>query len=169
LEVEWLVGRERETHALTELLAGVGDRGAALVAQGAAGVGKSALLAAASAYARAQGMRVLTITGAQAEAQLPFAGLHQPLRPLLDHADELPVLQREALSAAFGMTDGTGEDSAPNRFLIALATLELLPDAAERTPLLILAEDAQWLDGSTADALAFVARRIETEPSVLGN
>jgi DNA-binding CsgD family transcriptional regulator len=162
-----LVGREREMRALTDLLDGVRDHGAALVVLGEAGIGKSALLAATSAHARAQGMRVLTITGAQAESLLPFAGLHQLLRPLLAQADELPAPQREALSAAFGMGDGLGENPAPNLFLIALATLELLSDAAEQTPLLVLVEDAQWLDRSTADALAFVARRVEAEPIVL--
>lgn len=165
--LEALLGREREIGVLNNLLDGVSDHGAALVMRGEAGVGKSALLAAASAHARGRGMRVLTITGAQAESLLPFAGLHQLLHPLLDQADELPVPQREALHAAFGMTDGSGFNPAPNLFLIALATLELLSSAAERTPLLVLAEDAQWLDGSTVDALAFVARRLESEPIVL--
>lgn len=162
-----LLGREREIRLLDDLIDGVNDHGAALVVRGEAGVGKSALLAAASARARVRGMRVLTVTGAQAESLLPFAGLHQLLHPLLDQADELPTPQRDAIYAAFGMGDGTGDRLAPNLFLIALATLELLSGAAERTPLLVATEDAQWLDGSTLDALAFVARRVETEPIVL--
>jgi DNA-binding CsgD family transcriptional regulator len=165
--MEALVGRERELHVLADLLDGVNDHGAALLVRGEAGVGKSALLTSAGARARTRGMRVLAATGAQAESLLPFTGLHQLLHPLLDHADELPAPQREALNAAFGMTDGRGDNPAPNLFLIALATLELLSDAAERTPLLVLAEDAQWLDSSTCDALAFVARRLDSEPIVL--
>jgi len=140
--MEALVGREHETHVFTELLDGVHHRGAALVVRGEAGVGKSALLASTSARARAQGMRVLTATGVQAEAQLPFAGLHQLLHPLLVAADELPGPQRSALHTAFGLSEA-------------------------QAPLLIIAEDAQWLDGATADALAFVARRVEAEPIVL--
>jgi DNA-binding CsgD family transcriptional regulator len=158
-----LLGREHESELLDDLVDGVGEHGAALVVRGEAGIGKSALLAVASARARAEGMLVLTATGVQTESQLPFAGLHQLLRPLLDHADELPAPQREALYAAFGVRD----DPAPNRFLIALATLELLSGEAERAPLLVIAEDAQWLDGSTTDMLAFVARRLEAEPIIL--
>jgi DNA-binding CsgD family transcriptional regulator/tetratricopeptide (TPR) repeat protein len=162
-----LVGREREIDTLNDLLNSVSDHGAALVLRGEAGVGKSALLASASAYASAQGMFVLTATGVQTETQLAFAGLHQLLRPLLAHAEALPAPQRDALHGAFGMHDGTSDEPAPNLFLIALATLELLANAAEQIPLLIIAEDAQWLDGSTVDTLAFVARRVEAEPIVL--
>src|SRR4029077_4770419 len=136
-------GRAREFAILATLVEHIDESGAALVVRGEAGVGKSALLAAASARARTRGMLVLAVTGAQAESLLPFAGLHQLLHPLLGHADELPPPQRAALSAAFGMTDSLGENPAPNLFLIALATLELLSAAAERTPLLVLIEDAQ--------------------------
>jgi AAA ATPase domain len=158
-----LFGREREISVLDKLIDGVSDHGTALLVHGEAGAGKSALLAAASARAKAQGMRVLTAAGVQAETQLPFAGLRQLLRPILHEANALPPPQRDALQAAFGMTD----DPAPALFLIALATLELLAGAAEHAPVLVIAEDAQWLDGSTCDALAFVARRVESEPIVL--
>src|SRR6476646_8837320 len=116
--MEALVGRAREFAILATLVDMLDERGAALVVRGEAGVGKSALLAAASAQARTRGMLVLTVTGAQAESLLPFAGLHQLLHPLLDHANELPAPQREALYAAFGMTDGMGDNPAPNLFLI---------------------------------------------------
>jgi hypothetical protein len=108
-------------------------------------------------------MRVLTTTGVQSETTLPFAGLHQLLRPILGEVGELPSRQRDALLAAFGMTDR----AAPDLFLIALAALELLAGVAARSPLLLIAEDAHWLDRSTADVLAFVARRLESEPMVL--
>jgi len=94
---------------------------------------------------------------------LPFAGLHQLLQPLLTGLDGLAAAQRGAVQAAFGLTDA----AAPDLFLIALATLDLLADAADRSPLLLIAEDAHWLDRPTNDVLAFVARRVSTEPIVL--
>src|ERR687887_386292 len=117
-----LVGRDRELGVLNALVDGVGDRGGALVVCGEPGIGKSELLAVAKLRATDRGMQVLTATGVQSEAHLPFAGLHQLLRPILARAEGLPVRQRVALLAAFGMTDA----AAPDRFLIALAALELL-------------------------------------------
>jgi predicted ATPase len=158
-----LVGREHELAALAGLVDGVGERGGVLMVSGEPGIGKSALLAMAGRRASDRGMRVLTATGVQSETHLPFAGLHQLLRPIITDADGLPVRQRVALLAAFGMTDA----AAPDRFLIALAALELLADTAARAPLLVVVEDAQWLDRSTDDVLAFVARRLASEPIVL--
>jgi hypothetical protein len=89
---------------------------------------------------------VLTATGVQSEAELPFAGLHQLLRPLPWNTETLPDPQKEALLAAFGRS----RMSVPDPFLIALAALELLTDAATRSPLLVLAEDAQWLGSRPA-------------------
>jgi DNA-binding CsgD family transcriptional regulator len=158
-----LLGREPELRLLDELVDRVGERGAALVARGDAGIGKSALLAAASRRARDRGMLVLSTAGVQSEAHLPFAGLHQLLRPVLNGVNELPAPQRAALLAAFGMT----EAAAPEFFLIALAALDLLGEAAARSPLLLVVDDAHWLDRPTSDVLAFVARRIEPEPIAL--
>ena len=158
-----LVGREHELAVLAGLVDGVGERGGVLMVSGEPGIGKSALLAMAGRRASDRGMRVLTATGVQSETHLPFAGLHQLLRPIITDADGLPVRQRVALLAAFGMTDA----AAPDRFLIALAALELLADTAARAPLLVVVEDAQWLDHPTDDVLAFVARRLASEPIVL--
>jgi DNA-binding CsgD family transcriptional regulator len=108
-------------------------------------------------------MAVLTTTGVQSEAHLPFAGLHQLLRPVRDRASELREVQRAALDAAFGLT----HEVAPEPFRIAMAALDLLSDVATDAPLLLVAEDAHWLDRPTADVLAFVARRIESDPVVL--
>ena len=98
---------------------------------GEPGIGKSALLHAAATSAGARGMRVLRTTGVESEAQLPFAGLHQLLRPVLDHPDTLAPPQRHAVLAAFGMT----ERETPDLFLIALAALNLLSEAATAEPL----------------------------------
>jgi DNA-binding CsgD family transcriptional regulator len=155
-----LYGREHELLVLDELIDGVGDRGAALVVRGEPGIGKSALLRAASDRAVANGMTSLRATGIQSETALAFAGLHQLLLPVIDGIEDLPGPQRDAVLSAFGMADA----AAPDLFLTALATLELLADVASATPLLLIVEDAHWLDRPTGDVLAFVARRIELEP-----
>ena len=108
-------------------------------------------------------MRVLEATGVQSETRLAFAGLHQLLRPTLAALVALPTPQRAAILASFGMI----EQAAPNLFLTALAALDLLSDAAAETPLLLIAEDAHWLDRSTVDVLLFLARRLELEPILL--
>lgn len=155
-----LVGRERELDALAALVDGIPDRGGALVVRGDPGVGKSTLLAAAQARAADRGVAVLATSGVEAEAHLPFAGLHQLLRPARPELGRLPRRQREAIEAAFGLADV----AAPDFFLIALATLELLGDVASSAPLLVVVDDAHWLDSATSDVLAFVARRLELEP-----
>jgi DNA-binding CsgD family transcriptional regulator len=158
-----LLGRSGEQELLTALLDEVGTRGQALVVRGEPGIGKSRLLALTAQTARERGMTVLTTSGVQSEAHLPFAGLHQLLRPVRERAVELPAVQRAALDAAFGLADG----GAPEHYRIAMAALDLLSDVATDAPLLLVAEDAHWLDRPTADVLAFVARRIESDPILL--
>jgi DNA-binding CsgD family transcriptional regulator len=155
-----LVGRDREQRVLADLLGALPRRGGALVLRAEPGMGKSALLAEAVAAAARRGLLVLSASGTQSETNLAFAGLHQLLRPVLGHLGDLPPRQRCALAAAFGMADGP----APELFLIALAALQLLSDAAARNPVVLAAEDAQWLDRPTADVLAFIARRVESDP-----
>jgi DNA-binding CsgD family transcriptional regulator len=163
MAVASLVGRGREAEMVARLLAGVHERGGMLVVRGEPGIGKSALLGQASGVAADRGMLVLSTAGVQSETNLPFAGLHQLLRPILAQIDQLVPLQRDAVMAAFGMTDA----AAPDPFLIAMAALELLSDAAARSPVTLIVEDAHWLDRPTADALAFVGRRVESDPIVL--
>ncbi len=155
-----LFGRDAEAAMLDRLVARIRERGGALVVRGDPGIGKTALLMAASDAASSKGLSVLRTAGAQSETELAFAGLHQLLRPVLARLDHLPRPQRDALSAAFGVLDVP----APNPFLIALAALNLLADAAEHVPLLLVIDDAQWLDPPTARALAFIARRVDAEP-----
>jgi len=158
-----LVGRDAETQLLASLLDGIQESGAALVLSGEPGIGKSRLLAAAAGLARERGFTVLTATGVQSEAHLAFAGLHQLLRPLRFRAADLPAHQRAALDAAFGLSD----EPAPELFRIAMAVLDLLCEGAAEAPLLVLVEDAQWLDRPTTEVLAFVARRLQSDPIVL--
>jgi DNA-binding CsgD family transcriptional regulator/tetratricopeptide (TPR) repeat protein len=145
------------------LFRAVTEHGGALIVRGDVGTGKSALLRAGARRAAERGMLVLTAAGVPSEAHLPFAGLHQLLRPVLGAADHLPRPQGDALAAAFGLNHGGASDL----FTTALAVLDLLAEVSERAPVLVVAEDAHWLDSSTADVLAFVARRLHSEAVVL--
>jgi DNA-binding CsgD family transcriptional regulator len=155
-----LFGREAEVAILDQLIARIPERGEVLVLRGDPGIGKTALLRVAADAARSRGVSVLRTAGAQSETGLAFAGLHQLLRPVLTWLDRLPGPQRDALSAAFGTLGAP----APDPFMITLAALNLLACAAEHMPLLLIVDEAQWLDPPTASALAFIARRVEAEP-----
>jgi DNA-binding CsgD family transcriptional regulator len=157
-----LYGRDPERSRIGELLDGArASRSAVLIISGEPGVGKSALLE--DARDQASGMRVLSGEGVESEAHLPFAALHQIVRPVLRHVADLPQPQAAALRGALGLGAGGSDD----RFLVSLAALSLLAEAAEREPLLCLVDDAQWLDDASADALVFVARRLEVEGIVI--
>jgi predicted ATPase len=153
-----LIGREAECAAVDRLLddarAGVGG---SLVVRGEPGIGKSALLEYAKQ--RAAPMAVLSATGVEAESDLAFAGLHELLRPVLDHLGEVPDIQSQALAGALGLAASTHAD----RLLISAAVLGLLATAAEERPTLCVVDDAQWLDRPSADALVFTARRLRAE------
>jgi len=132
-----------------------------LVVRGEAGVGKTALLE--YLVDQASGCRIARAAGVESALELAFAGLHQLCGPMLDRVDQLPAPQRDALATAIGLTAG----EAPDRFLVGLAVLGLLADAAEGQPLVCLVEDAQWLDRASAQTLAFVARRVLAESMAL--
>jgi DNA-binding CsgD family transcriptional regulator len=157
-----LYGRDPERSRIGELLDGArASRSGVLVISGEPGVGKSALLE--DARDQADDMLVLSSAGVESEAQLPFAALHQTVRPILGHVERLPQPQAAALRGALGLTAGGSED----RFLVSLAVLSLLAEAAEERPLVCVIDDAQWLDEASAGALVFVARRIEAEGIVM--
>ena len=139
-----------------------GSRGGALVVRGQPGVGKSALLADLVNRAGSDvgpGMQVLRTQGIESESPLPFAALQRLLRPVMRHVEHLPARQATALRAAFGETD----TAAGDRFLVFLATLSLLAEAAEESPVLCVVDDAHWLDEASTAALLFVARRLGPE------
>ncbi|MGE3234525.1 MAG: AAA family ATPase [Thermoleophilia bacterium] len=153
-----LVGRDAERSRIGALLDDArASRSGTLVLRGEAGVGKTALLE--DARERATDMHVLTVRGIESEVELPFAGLHQLVRPALDLVDRLPGPQAAALLGALGMAERGGDD----RFLISAACLTLLSELSERRPVLCLVDDAQWLDTPSSDALEFVARRLGGE------
>jgi DNA-binding CsgD family transcriptional regulator len=154
-----LVGREAEQRALDALLQSARDeRSAALVLRGEPGIGKTALLGYAAD--RATDMRVLRCVGIEAEHELPFAGMHQLIRPCLNLVDRLPAPQAAALRAALGMSF----DGVNDRFLVSVGLLSLLAEACEETPVLCCVDDAQWLDRPSVEALVFAARRFQAEP-----
>ena len=153
-----LLGRASELDALRSVLdrARTGLSGA-LVVRGEAGIGKTALLDALLAEAvETGGVRVARVGGIQSEADLSYAALHLLLVPFLSGLASLPPPQRAALGSAFGLQAGP----APDRLLVGLATLTLLADTAVEQPLLVVVDDAQWLDQESAGVLAFVARRL---------
>jgi DNA-binding CsgD family transcriptional regulator len=153
-----LYGRNEQLAAIGRLLDDMrSGRAGVLVLRGEAGIGKTALLEVAEAGA--DGAQVLRVTGVESEAELPFAALHALLRPVLDEIGALPERQAAALRGALGMAEATVAD----RFLVGLAVLSLIAELAEDRPVLVLADDAQWLDQASADALAFAARRLHAE------
>ena len=154
-----LRGRDAECATLDGLLDAVrGGESRALVLRGEPGVGKTALLD--YAIDSAPELRVLRTVGVESEMQLAFASLQQLCLPMLDRLARLPRPQQDAFGVALGLRGG----QAPDRFLVALATLSLLSEAADERPLLCAIDDAQWLDEASALALAFVARRLLAEP-----
>jgi DNA-binding CsgD family transcriptional regulator len=156
--VDDLLGRRDECAALERLVADVlAGSSRVLVLRGEAGVGKSALLGYLSG--QVTGWQVASAVGVESEMDLAYSGLHQLCAPLLDHLGELPVPQRDALATVFGLSTGP----APDRFLVGLAALTLVAQAAEQQPLACIVDDAQWLDGASAQLLGFVARRLLAE------
>ncbi|WP_037835636.1 helix-turn-helix transcriptional regulator [Streptomyces sp. NRRL F-5650] len=158
------VGRESETAEVVRRVCADRTRSDVLILTGDPGAGKSTLLGIAAARARSAGDRVLRAVGSVSEAHLGFAGLHQMLRPVLGGAAGLPSRQRSALRAVLGLDECA---EAPDGMLVGLAVLTLLADLAETDPLLIVVDDAQWIDRATLDVLSFVARRMDSEPVTL--
>ncbi|XVU29609.1 AAA family ATPase [Actinoplanes sp. CA-054009] len=152
-----LTGRRDECAVLDRLAAAVrAGESRVLVLRGPAGVGKTSLLD----HLASGGVRLLRTAGVQSEMELAYAGLHQLLAPAMEHVDGLPEPQRDALRVAFGLSAGP----APDRFLVGLAVLSLLSEAAGRQPVIGLVDDEQWLDRASAQVLAFVARRLAADP-----
>jgi DNA-binding CsgD family transcriptional regulator/tetratricopeptide (TPR) repeat protein len=157
-------GREHEMRSITQLIANAREgQSGVLAVVGTAGMGKSALLTFAEQDALAMGppaMRVLRARGVQSETQVPFGGLFELLRPALGCLSQIPAPQATALEGALAL----GPPRAEDRFAVGAATLSLLAAFADTAPLLVLVDDAHWVDGSTADALLFAFRRLVADP-----
>ena len=159
-----IIGREAGLARLRAFVDPVPQASQVLLVTGEAGMGKTVLLADAADQARSAGMRVLSVTGRESESRLAFAGLHQLLRPVLSSVTGLPARQAQALLRAFGLSAILG---APDPLLTGVAVLTLLSDLSERSPVLVIADDAHWLDRSSLDALAFAGSRLDAERVVL--
>jgi len=149
--------------SVTDTLAAISTSGAALVIDGEAGIGKSTLLSATADWAEANGYRRLGCSGLQSQTEVGFAGIHELIHPVLDHTAALPPRQRTALLTAFGLAD----DPTPDRLLVSLAVLGLLEEAASRRRIIMIVDDVQWLDQSSLEVLAFVARRLSNAPLMM--
>ncbi|WP_372594194.1 AAA family ATPase [Actinotalea sp.] len=150
-----LHGREAERASLAAVVDGAREgRAGALVLHGEPGSGKTALLD--DVVVGAGGLRVLRVQGLESESPIAFGALHRLLRPVLGRLDGLPHPQARALGIALGQRDGGRADP----FLVGLATLSVLTDAADDLPVLVVVDDAHWLDPASADALLFAARRL---------
>jgi DNA-binding CsgD family transcriptional regulator len=159
-----IIGREADLARLRGLVDPVPQASQVLVVTGEAGMGKTVLLADAVGRARSAGMPVLSVTGRESESKLAFAGLHQLLRPVLSRTDALPGRQAQALRGALGLA---ADPVAGDPLLTGVAVLTLLSDLSERSPILVVADDAHWLDRSSLDALAFAASRLDAERVVV--
>ncbi|HEV3054193.1 MAG TPA: AAA family ATPase, partial [Solirubrobacteraceae bacterium] len=157
-----IFGRRSERAELDRLIDGArAGRSGVVVLRGEPGAGKTALLE--YAIDSASDLHVARAAGVESERELAFAALHQLCAPVLDRLERLPGPQRDALAVTFGLSEG----AVPDRFMVGLAVLSLLSEAAEDRPLLWVVDDAQWLDKASAQALAFVARRLLAESVVL--
>lgn len=161
-----LAGREAECALIERLLAGArSGRSGVLVIRGAPGIGKTALLRYAAAAA--DGMRVLGVTGVESESELAFSGLADLVRPLDAELGRLPEPTAAALAGALALgpelRSALGPVGHADRFTVYIATLSLLSAAAEQQPVLVVADDLQWLDAASQEALLAVARRLDAE------
>jgi DNA-binding CsgD family transcriptional regulator len=159
-----VIGREVSLARVRGLVDPVPQSSQVLLVIGEAGMGKTVLLAEAAERARSSGIRVLSVTGRESESRLAFAGLHQLLRPVLASAASLPSRQAQALMGTFGLTADPG---APDQLLASVAVLTLLSELSERSPVLLVADDAQWIDRGSLEVLAFVGSRLDAERVVL--
>jgi DNA-binding CsgD family transcriptional regulator len=157
-----LLGRSQELRQLDQLLANAKNgKSAFLVLRGEPGIGKTVLLNAARA--RAREMTVLSASGVETEAELPFSALADLLRPILLHLDQLPEPQRLALEGTLGLRPPAPRDP----LTIYAGALSLLAAASEESPVLAIVDDTQWVDASSRAALAYVARRLRAEAIAL--
>ncbi|QIX26166.1 AAA family ATPase [Nocardioides sp. JQ2195] len=154
-----IIGRDAEILAMERLVGGARiARSGVLVVTGEAGIGKTSLLDHVAGTA--ESVRVLRSRGSESEQDLPFSGLHALLRPVLGLVEAIPAPQADALGVALALREGTAAD----RFAVSAATLSLLSRCAEDQPLLLVVDDAQWLDRPSAEALVFACRRLMADP-----
>jgi DNA-binding CsgD family transcriptional regulator/HEPN domain-containing protein len=154
-----VLGRDAELAELSALLDEARDgRGGALVVRGEPGVGKSLLLA--SAVASADDFTAFAVAGVQSESDLTFGALAALLQPLTAGIDDLPPVQADSLRAAIGLSAGAQVE----RIACYAAVVNLLAGAARERPVVVVADDLQWFDAGSRDAILFAARRTQSDP-----
>ncbi|HWD61866.1 MAG TPA: AAA family ATPase [Humibacter sp.] len=158
-----LVGRQDELHRIDELIRRLPQTGGSLVLRGEAGIGKTTLGTEAVRRAVARGVAVISVTGTESEAAVPYAALQEILHPFAERMRHMRERPRAVLERAFGLLEG----DTPDVFAVAMAALELLGDISAERGLLAFVDDAQWIDGSTARVFGFLARRVASDPLVL--
>src|SRR5829696_2816726 len=160
-----MVGREEELSSLYAVLDRTADGPAALVLEGEAGIGKSTLWRAGVDAARAQGLRVLLSQPAEVERGLAHAGLGDLFEGTLESV--LPALstpRRRALEGAL-LVEDVGHRVDPRTLGVAVrSALDIL---TAQGPVVLAVDDVQWLDPSSASALAFALRRMRAQPILL--
>src|SRR3984957_8288982 len=152
--------RGAEQRQLRQLILS-GPRIRVVTVRGEAGIGKTTLLAGGAAAAAEAGWRVLRASGSTSEARLSLAGLHQLLRPVLGAVDDLPSAQRAAFNTALGLSRGS---ASADLLQLYIACLALLSQQSGLAPMLLVVDDAQWIDQATLDILGFIARRLADDP-----
>jgi tetratricopeptide (TPR) repeat protein len=158
-----LIGRHEELAVLLRFLGSFAAGPRALLVEGAAGIGKTALWQAGLTRTQAVGQRALVCRPAGSEVRLSFAALGDLLAGVLEEAlPALPVPQGRALQVALLLAEPEGEP--PDRRAIGLAVLNVLRTLSSAGPLLVAIDDAQWLDAPSAAVLAFALRRLGAEP-----
>ncbi|HEX2576496.1 MAG TPA: ATP-binding protein, partial [Aquihabitans sp.] len=158
-----LVGRARDLEAILAVVPTARSGGGSLLVVGDPGIGKSTLLDVVAEEAAGAGTRVLRASGAEFEAEVAFAALHQLLLPLHERFGALDAVHQQALDAIVSPSSGAG----PDRLAICAATLALLDALADERPVLVVVDDVGWLDRPSATVLGFVARRIAGTPTGL--
>ncbi|MGI8457128.1 MAG: ATP-binding protein [Propionibacteriaceae bacterium] len=158
-------GRSREVEQIRALVGDLPGRGGALVVTGDPGIGKTTLLEVARRDADSRGLVVIPVAGVAVERHLPFAGLQRIVQPLAPHVTGLDEPQRRAVRRAVGNPADDGP--APTLFVLGLAVLELLGRASRTRPLVLLVDDAQWLDPPTTEVLGFLGRRLHSESAAM--
>ena len=157
---EPIIGRRTELQALARFVEAVPAGARALLIEGDAGIGKTALLHEAVRTARASSVRILTARTGEAEAQMAFATIGDLFTPTLD--DTLPLLapvQRRALEIALLLREPDGPPPDPR--LLGVALVSVVRALAEEGPLLLALDDVQWVDASSAEILTFMLRRLD--------
>ena len=160
MNADELIGRGAELAELAAKIDAIETHGGAVVVAGEPGIGKSSVLLAASVKARTSGCLILETAGIETNSPVPYDGLHRLLSPILTNAATLPPVQRNALNTAFGLAPG----AAPEPFLVALATLNLLVGIGQQRPVVMVVDDVHWMDSASTEVIAFLSRRIAADP-----